>query len=190
MSRNSERNTVWLVLGLTLAFSISTIALPPMPKLPKGKIKLTKAQIEKCVKTIPAFYKVFSNKKRKMLSAKRSMAPVSGLQALLLDKHSIASSKFKKFITDNGYSNKNEFIIPFSGIMMSFAYLKIESTKKKVAEKLKKMSPQMQAFLKPQLDAMEKFKKRCEKQLAPETIEAVKPYLKTISAALNSKVKK
>jgi hypothetical protein len=159
--------------------------MPPLPNLPKGKIKLSEAQVEKCVKVIPAFYNTFKSEKARLRKTSRKGASANALDALLANKAKLA--KVKNFAFENGYSDFNEFIISFSGVMMTYALLKLEGSEKLIASKLKQLPPQMAAMLKPQIDALRKMKKQYKSKLAPETIKAVTPYVSTIDKIISPK---
>ena len=171
-----------MTLGLALAFSVSTFAMPPAPKLPKGKIKLTEAQVEKCVKIIPAFYNKFKKEKRKIQNIKKGGTPSTSVEALLSNAKKVA--KLKSFATKNGYTNFNEFIVSFSGVMMSYGYLKIKQSEKLIDAKLQQIPPQMRAMVQPQIDALKKTKKQYAKKLDPATIKAVSAHMSEIDSAL------
>lgn len=169
-----------------LFYSAAVFAMPPAPKLPIGKIKLTKAQVEKCVKLVPAFFDTFKSEKRKLQRAKKTKTPPPvGVDALLKNKSKLA--KLKKFASANGYADVNEFIKSFSGVMISYAYLKLQRTEKYIAGKLNQIPPQMRGMVKQKLNTLKKLKNEYKDKVDPATIDAVAPFVSTIDKALATK---
>ncbi|NOY75812.1 MAG: hypothetical protein GXP32_08480 [Kiritimatiellaeota bacterium] len=185
MRMNSSGRACWIAAGMFVLFSATVFAMPPAPVLPKGKIKLTKEQVAKCVKVLPTYFATFKKEKKKLRNMKKGSAASSGIEALLANKSMVA--KLKKFAVGNGYGDFNGFVKSFAGVMMAYGYLKLETSEKMIASKLRQMPPQMATMFKPQIDALKKMKKQYRKKLATETIQSVVPYVAKIDAAITSK---
>lgn len=173
-----------MIFGVALAFPVSIFAMPPTTNLPKGKIKLTQAQVDKCVKIIPAYFNEFKNEKRKIQNINKGSTPSTSVETLLSNAKML--SKLKTFASQNGYSDFNDFIVSFSGVMMSYGYLKIKQSEKLIAAKLKQLPPQMKAMVQPQINALKKVKKQYAEKLTKETIKAVSAHMSEIDSVLAS----
>ncbi|MCK5844080.1 MAG: hypothetical protein KAG97_05185, partial [Victivallales bacterium] len=184
MRANDKGLLCRLVAGFLVLVSVGAFAKPSAPNLPEGKIKLSKEQVDKCVKVIPAFFKEFKREKTELRKVSKRGASNNVLGALMKSPSKLA--KLKKFASKNGYSDFNEFVASLSGVIMSNGYLKLESSEKIIADKLKQLPPQMAAMVKPQIDALKKMKKQYEAKLAPETIQAVAPYVSKLDGIIST----
>jgi len=138
----------------------------------KEKISLTKAEVEKCVKTIPAFIKANPD-----FTPDTSGAGGGDLSAAI--QGALVKTKAEAFAKKHGYSSITEFVKAMSGVLSAYSAMKIKDA---MAQMKKQVSsnPKIKSMFAAQMKMLAGLEKKMKEKITPETFKAIEPYYDTL----------
>ena len=137
------------------------------------KISLTKADVEKCVKTLPDFMKANPEFKPNPTASNNSNALSSMLQGAAV------KAKVEAFAVKHGYAHFNDFAKALGGVISAYSALKLDHSMADL-KKQAAANPQMASAVKMQEKMFSGLIKKMLENITPETLEAVKPFYATL----------
>lgn len=140
-------------------------------------ISLTKAEVEKCVKTVPDFVKICPGFNPKAVNPNAPDAIIRG---------AMTKAKLQEFATSHGYADFSEFAKSMAGVFSAYSVLKIEKMLASLKQQMA-ANPQMAAIMQAQLKPLKENLQRMKARVTPETLNLVKPYVGTLDEIFQAK---
>jgi hypothetical protein len=172
---NARRCEMRTILALLCGFAALAAMAGDAKKTPP--ISLTKAEVEKCVKTVPDFIKFCPNFNPKTADPNAAEA---------ITKGAVTKAKLQEFAKSHGYSDFSEFAKSMAGVFSAYSVLKIEKMLASLKQQMA-ANPQMAAIMQAQLKPLKENLKRMRARVTPETLNLVKPYVETLDEAFHAK---
>jgi hypothetical protein len=162
-------------LNLCIAFFLLFVS-PPLfcqgPEIPKKySVNLTDEKIEKCIKLLPEFIEIGILSGRIKVNSERLL-------------------KLQKASVEIGFKNYDEYLKASSGLIMVYSYLQLQSNKKVLLEKGKRLNPEAKDLFKEEINSIDTVLKKYEKDISPESLKVVKKYIPQIDILLKKRKEK